>query len=130
MNPRLPSFCRVLSTSISAVILVATQMTRTCWPLGSGRAGRGGQGWLTYSFSPRNQVQVGYRLQEVSPRFMEGGRLVDYSASGNFMLSHEVMFSGLLQYEQWRFPLLDASRQSDVTASLTLTFYPHWRIGK
>jgi hypothetical protein len=95
-----------------------------------GRAGRGGQGWLTYSFSPRNQVQVGYRLQEVSPRFMEGGRLVDYSASGNFMLSHEVMFSGLFQYEQWRFPLLDASRQSDVTASLTLTFYPHWRIGK
>jgi membrane-associated phospholipid phosphatase len=95
-----------------------------------GRAGRGGQGWLTYSFSPRNQVQVGYRLQEVSPRFMEGGRLVDYSASGNFMLSHEIMFSGLLQYEQWRFPLLDASRQTDVTAALTLTFSPHWRIGK
>jgi hypothetical protein len=95
-----------------------------------GRAGRGGQGWLTYSFSPRNELQLGYRLQEVSPRFMEGGRLVDYSASGNFMLSHQVMFSGLLQYEQWRFPLLDASRQSDVTASLTLTFYPHWRIGK
>jgi hypothetical protein len=95
-----------------------------------GRAGRGGQGWLTYSLSPRNQLQLGYRLQEVSPRFMEGGRLVDYSASGNFMLSHQIMFSGLLQYEQWRFPLLDASRQSDVTASLTLTFYPHWRIGK
>jgi len=95
-----------------------------------GRAGRGGQGWLTYSFSPRTQFQLGYRLQEVSPRFLEGGRLVDYSASGNFMLSHEVMFSGLLQYEQWRFPVLSASGQSNVTASVQLTYYPKWRIGK
>jgi len=93
-----------------------------------GRAGRGGQGWLTYAFSPRNQVQFGYRLQEVSPRFIEGGRLVDYSASGNLMLSREVTISGLLQYEQWRFPVLSASRQSDVTASIQLTYYPKWRI--
>jgi len=95
-----------------------------------GRAGRGGQGWLTYSFSPRNQFQLGYRLQEVSPRFIEGGRLVDYSASGNFTLSHLVTLSGLLQYEQWRFPVVSANRQSDVTASVQLTFYPKWRIGR
>jgi membrane-associated phospholipid phosphatase len=95
-----------------------------------GRAGRGGQGWLTYSFSPRNQFQLGYRLQEVSPRFIEGGRLVDYSASGNFMLSQVMALSGLLQYEQWRFPVISASQQSDVTASIQLTYYPKWRIGK
>ncbi len=95
-----------------------------------GRAGRGGQGWLTYSFSPRNKLQAGYRLQEVSPAFIGGGRLVDYSASGTFMLSHEVTFSGLLQYEQWRFPVLSATRQADVTASVQLTYYPKWRIGK
>ena len=93
-----------------------------------GRAGRGGQGWLTYAFSPRSQVQFGYRLQEVSPRFIEGGRLVDYSASGNLMLSRGVTISGLLQYEQWRFPVLSASRQSDFTASVQLTYYPKWRI--
>ncbi len=40
-----------------------------------GRAGRGGQGWLTYSFSPRTQVQLQYRLQEVSKNFIGGGRL-------------------------------------------------------
>jgi hypothetical protein len=95
-----------------------------------GRAGRGGQGWLMYSFSPRTQVQASYRLQEVSPGFIGGGRLVDYSASGNCMLSHEVMFSGLLQYEQWRFPVLSPNRQSDVTASVQLTYYPKWRIGR
>ena len=48
-----------------------------------GRAGRGGQGWLTYSFSPRNNIQLSYRLQDVSPRFLKGGRLVDYSREAN-----------------------------------------------
>jgi membrane-associated phospholipid phosphatase len=95
-----------------------------------GRAGRGGQGWLTYSFSPRNQLQFCYRLQEVSPRFLEGGRLVDYSVKGNFMLGSQVSVSPLLQYEQWRFPLLDATRQTDITASLALTFYPRWHINR
>ncbi len=95
-----------------------------------GRAGRGGQGWLTYSFSPRTHIQLGYRLQEVSPRFIEGGRLADYSASGNFTLSQGLTFSGSLQYEQWWFPVLSTSRQSNVTTSIQLTYYPKWRIGK
>jgi hypothetical protein len=93
-----------------------------------GRAGRGGQGWLTYWLSPRNKVQLGYRLQGVSPNFIQGGRLVDYSAQSEFMLGHDLSVSGLFQYEEWRFPVLSPSRQSDVTASMQLTFYPHWRI--
>jgi len=93
-----------------------------------GRAGRGEQGWLTYSFSPRTQLQLGYRLQGVSKDLIGGGRLVDYSATGNFMLSHTLAFSGLLQYEQWMFPVLSASRQSNVTASVQLTYYPKWQI--
>jgi membrane-associated phospholipid phosphatase len=95
-----------------------------------GRAGRGGQGWLTYSFSPRTQIQFGYRLQEVSPRFIGGGRLVDYSTRSQFMAGPNVSISGLLQYEQWWFPVLSSSRQSDVTASIQCTFYPHWGIRK
>ena len=95
-----------------------------------GRAGRGGQGWLTYSFSPRSRIQFGYRHQEVSKDFIGGGRAVDYSASGNLMLSHNLAFSGFLQYEQWRFPVLAPTRQSDITASFQFTFYPHWGIRK
>lgn len=95
-----------------------------------GRAGRGGQGWLTYSFSPRTQLQLGYRLQDVSKDLVGGGRLVDYSASGNLVLSSQIACSALLQYEQWEFPVLAQGRQSDVTASLQLTYYPKWRIGK
>jgi len=93
-----------------------------------GRAGRGGQGWLTYWLSPRNKVQLGYRLQGVSPDFIEGGRLVDYSAQSEFMIGPNVAVSGLFQYEQWKFPVLSPTGQSDVTASLQVTFYPHWRI--
>jgi membrane-associated phospholipid phosphatase len=95
-----------------------------------GRAGRGGQTWLTYSFSPRNKLQVGYRQQEVSKDFIGGGRLVDYSARDDLMLTPTVGVSGLLQYEQWRFPVLASDRQSNVTAGVQFTFYPHWRIGK
>jgi membrane-associated phospholipid phosphatase len=95
-----------------------------------GRAGRGMQSWLTYSFSPRTRLQLGYRLQEVSKDFIGGGRLVDYSASGNFTPSRELTFSGLLQYEQWKFPVLSESGQSNFTASVQLTYYPKWRVGK
>lgn len=95
-----------------------------------GRAGRGGQGWLTYSFSPRSRVQLGYRHQEVSKDFLGGGRAVDYSVRSDLMLSREVAFSGFLQYEQWRFPVLTPARRSDLTASVQLTFYPHWEYRK
>jgi Capsule assembly protein Wzi/PAP2 superfamily len=91
-----------------------------------GRAGRGGQGWLTYWLSPRNKIQLSYRLQGVSPDFIEGGRMVDYSAQTEFMIGPNVAVSGFFQYEQWKFPVLTPTGQSDITASLQLTFYPHW----
>jgi len=93
-----------------------------------GRAGRGGQGWLTYWLSPRTKFQLSYRLQTVSPAFIGGGRLVDYSAKSEFVIKHAVSISGFLQYEQWRFPVLDAVRQSDVTASMQVTLYPRWTL--
>ena len=95
-----------------------------------GRAGRGGQGWLTYWLSPRDKLQLGYRLQTVSPDFIGGGRLVDFSAQSEIMMPHDVSISGLVQYEQWRFPVLSSNRQSDVTAALQLTFYPRWGLHK
>jgi membrane-associated phospholipid phosphatase len=95
-----------------------------------GRAGRGGQSWLTYWLSPRNKLQAGYRLQTVSPSFIGGGRLVDYSARSEFMVGRDIAISGMFQYEQWRFPIIGPMRQSDVTASVQLTFYPNWRLEK
>jgi len=95
-----------------------------------GREGRGGQGWLTYSFSPRNMLQLGYRLQTVSPSFIGGGRLADYSVRGEFMVGRNISVSGLLQEEQWKFPVLSPTPQSNFTASLQLTLYSNWRLKK
>jgi hypothetical protein len=95
-----------------------------------GRAGQGGQGLLTYSFSPRSNLQLGYRHQEVSKDFIGGGRAIDYSARSDLMLSRNLAFSAFFQYEQWRFPVLSLTHQSDMTASVQFTFYPHWVIRK
>jgi hypothetical protein len=95
-----------------------------------GRAGRGGQGWLTYNFTPRDTLQFSYRHQEVSKDFIGGGRLVDYSARGSFLLNNNIEVSGGLQYEQWRFPVITPNRQSNLTATVQLTFYPQWKITK
>jgi membrane-associated phospholipid phosphatase len=92
-----------------------------------GRVGRGGQGWLTYWLSPRNKVQLGYRLQNSWHQLIGGGRLADYTASSEFLLGRNVSLAGLFQYEQWMFPVLNPVRQSDETASIQLTFYPHWK---
>jgi membrane-associated phospholipid phosphatase len=112
-----------------------------------GRAGRGVQAWVSYSASPRNQVQFGYRLQTVASNFVciqpaepncaappggfatpGGGRLADYSVQGEFLLGQSFSVSGLVQYEQWRFPVLNLAKESDITASLQLTFYPRWKV--
>jgi len=95
-----------------------------------GRAGRGAQGSLTYWLSSRDKLQLGYRLQGVSPNFIQGGRLVDYSAQSEFTIAPSLAISGMVQYEQWRFLSLNQTRQSDVTAFLQLIFSPRWRLGR
>ena len=95
-----------------------------------GRAGRGGQAWATYWISPRTKIQLGYRLQMVYKDFVQGGRLSDYSARGEYTLGSRFSLSGFLQYEKWWFPVLSSTQQSNVTASLQLTFYPHWQVRK
>jgi hypothetical protein len=95
-----------------------------------GRAGRGGQGWLSYFFSPHSSLEFGYRQQLVSKDFIGGGRSSDYAVRTQVMLGSNMALSGLVQYEHWWFPLLSSTPQSNVTASLQLTFYPHWQIRK
>jgi hypothetical protein len=95
-----------------------------------GRAGHGGQGWLTYNFSAHDTLQLGYRLQEVSPRFIGGGRLVDYSARTVFNVGRLIDVSGLFQYEEWHFPVLTPGRQSDFISSVQITFHGPWKLTK
>jgi membrane-associated phospholipid phosphatase len=95
-----------------------------------GRAGRGGQGWLTYWLSPRSTLQFGYRYQKVDRDFLEGGHVDDFSIRPQFMLMNDVALSGLLQFEHWYFPLLSTRAKSNATAQLQLTFFPHLQFRK
>jgi hypothetical protein len=90
-----------------------------------GRDGFGALAQASYWFSPRTKLQWGYRYQEADRSFLQGGRLADYSLRAETQLKSGVAFSGFVQYEQWMFPLLSASRQSNITSSLQITFYPH-----
>ena len=95
-----------------------------------GRAGRGGQGWFTYWFSPRSTLQFGYRYEKVDRDFLQGGHLDDFSVKPTFMLSHDLSLSGLFQIEHWYFPMLSNSGQTNTTAQLQLTLFPHVHIRK
>ena len=101
-----------------------------------GRAGLGGQAWATYWFSPRDKLQVSYRHQQVNSKFVVnaegegGGHANDFVAQCEFRLRPEVTFTGMVQYEQWNFPVLRSTAQSDVTASVQLTFYPKLQFHK
>jgi hypothetical protein len=91
-----------------------------------GRRGRGEQAWATYSFSPRSQIQLEYRHNNVDKAFLQGGRLQDVSIHADVMLRHDLRVSGYVQYETWKFPVLSPSSHTDITSSVELTFWPHW----
>jgi hypothetical protein len=95
-----------------------------------GRAGRGGQGWLTYWFSPRSTLQFGYRYQKVDRDFLQGGHLDDFSVRPQIMLGHDVNLSGGVQFEHGYFPLLSSTGRSNVTGQIQLTFFPQLRLRK
>jgi hypothetical protein len=95
-----------------------------------GRAGRGGQGWLTYWFSPRSTLQFGYRYQKVDRDFLQGGHLDDFSVRPQIMLGHDINLSGGVQFEHWYFPLLSSTGRSNVTGEIQLTFFPQLRLRK
>jgi hypothetical protein len=95
-----------------------------------GRAGIGAQAWATYWLSPRSKVQFQYRHQQNDTRFVGGGHLTDLSAHADISLRRSLTLSGMLQYERWAFPLLAPTPQSNVAASIQVTFYPHLRFAK
>ena len=92
-----------------------------------GRAGYGGQAWSTYSFTPRTKLQLGYRHQEVDRAFIGGGRLNDYSVRGDVGITRQITLSGLLQQEQWNFPVLSAMPRSNTAIQVQMEFRPRWR---
>jgi hypothetical protein len=93
-----------------------------------GREGKGIQAWSTYWFSPRNTIEFGYRTAHVTKDFLEGGRYHDFATRADLLVRPDLSMTGSLQYERWDFPLLSTSQNSNFTASVQLTYWPHWKI--
>jgi hypothetical protein len=93
-----------------------------------GREGKGFQAWSTYWLSPRSTLQVAYRNAHVAKDFLEGGDYQDFGARADLLLRPQLSLTSSLQYEQWNFPLLSPTRNSNFTASFQLTYWPKWRL--
>jgi hypothetical protein len=90
-----------------------------------GREGQGVQAWTTYWFTPRNKLQFGYRHLKVSRIFItDGGTVADASVRGDFLVRSSFSLSAMVQYEAWTFPVIAPTRQSNLTSSVQLTFWP------
>ncbi len=94
-----------------------------------GRQGSGVQATGTYWFSARNKGSVSYRKMVADKSFLQGGRLEDFSGSITWMVRPEIEFSATCQYEQWNFPLLSATAQTNVATSFGIRLFPRARFG-
>jgi membrane-associated phospholipid phosphatase len=97
-----------------------------------GRDGQGAQAWANYWFTPKNRIQANYRHQKVSQELIPGGgTLTDAGVQADVWTSSDLSFSTRLQYETWNFPVIRTGQQSDISASLQVTFWPsRWRFQK
>jgi Capsule assembly protein Wzi len=90
-----------------------------------GRTGKGGQAWMTYHFSPKDEVGVVYRHSKASPQFLVGGTTQnDYSFTVRKWFRKQFQVEGLVQYESWKVPLYKDGAQSDTTTAVKFTWYP------
>jgi len=94
-----------------------------------GRASQGEQAWSTYWLTSRNKIQFNFRHRKIDGRYSPGGGTVDDAgvrAAVGFTNATEL--SGSVQYEKWSIPLLATGPQSNVTASVQFTYWPHsWK---
>jgi membrane-associated phospholipid phosphatase len=90
-----------------------------------GREGQGVQAWTTYWFTPHNKLQFEFRHLKVSHEFItNGGTVADGSVRADFLVRSSFSVSASVQYEAWTFPVIASTRQSNVTSSVQLTFWP------
>jgi hypothetical protein len=92
-----------------------------------GRQGKALQFTSNYYFTGKDKLQVMYRKLAISPDTGRGGTQHDFAAKFDYTVSSKVHASALVQYERWNFPVLAPTPQSNVTASVQLTYTPHWQ---
>ena len=91
-----------------------------------GRESKGGQAWLTYHLSPREQMQLSYRNAKAAKDFIPGGTTQnDITLSARKIVGRHFEFDGSLQYETWKAPIYLPQKQTDLSTSLQIC-WQHW----
>jgi len=90
-----------------------------------GRQGKGGQAWLTYHLSPREEVQFTYRNAKAASAFIPGGTTQnDYTILVQKRVLKRFELRGWAQYEGWKAPIYKAGAQSNNSVSAQVTWFP------
>jgi len=90
-----------------------------------GRTNKGGQAWLTWHMSPRDEVGFTYRRTKASPQFLPGGTTQnDFAFSARKWIGKSIELYGWVQYERWKAPIYKTGEQSDTTTTISITWYP------
>ncbi|MFP5207427.1 MAG: capsule assembly Wzi family protein [Acidobacteriota bacterium] len=90
-----------------------------------GRQGKGGQAWLTYHLSPREEVGLEYRRAQAAPGFIPGGTTQnDYVLHARKRVLSNIELKGFLQFESWKAPIYLPGAQRDTTAAFQVTWFP------
>jgi len=93
-----------------------------------GRDNRAQEGWVTYHFSARDKIELGYRQLKASALYLPGGGTQsDASAKTALTLGSGWFLSAEVQYERFWLPLLGGPRRN-LSGWLQLTWEPKWRI--
>jgi Capsule assembly protein Wzi len=90
-----------------------------------GRESKGGQAWLTYHLSPREDVQFSYRNAKAAKDFIPGGTTQNsFQFSAVKRLHEDFELRGLVQYEGWKAPVYKPGLQSNTAVAFQVTWFP------
>jgi len=59
-----------------------------------------------------------------SPAVPAGGTLADANVRAEFWAGSMFSVTAMAQYEMWNYPVIDLTRQSNVTSMIELSFWP------
>jgi hypothetical protein len=91
-----------------------------------GRESKGGQLWLTYHLSPREDVQFSYRNAKAAKDFIPGGTTQNsFQFSAVKRIHEDFELRGLVQYEGWKAPVYKPGLQNNTAVAFQITWFPH-----
>jgi hypothetical protein len=89
-----------------------------------GRESKGGQTWLTYHLSPREDVQFSYRNAKAAKDFIPGGTTQNlFQVSAIKRIHEDFELRGLVQYEGWKAPVYKPGLQSNTSVAFQVTWF-------